>query len=98
MKQRHKPSTRRTAKRDLGTLARLQQGTLRSCTIGALPILNHILQRLNLEKILQAYLPHTNRRRILPVAQGLLVLVKNLLLSREPIYGLGEWAARYDPA
>jgi transposase len=98
MKQRREPATRRPAKRDPGTLARLQQGTLRSCAIGALPILNHILQRLNLETILQTYLPHTDRRRILPVAQGLLVLVKNLLLSREPIYGLGEWAARYDPA
>jgi transposase len=98
MKQRRKPSTRRTAQRDLGTVARLPQGTLRSCTVGALPILDHILQRLNLGTILQTYLPHTDPRRTLPVADGLLVLLKNLLLSREPIYGLGEWAARYDPA
>jgi hypothetical protein len=28
----------------------------------------------------------------------LLVLVRNLLVSREPLYGVGEWAARHVPA
>jgi len=82
----------------LGTVARFHQGTLRSSTVGALPIVNQILKRMNLEEILEAHLPPQNRRCKLPVARGLLLLVKNLLLSREPIYGLGEWAARYDPA
>ena len=31
-------------------------------------------------------------------AQALIVLLKNLLLSREPLYGAAHWAARYDPA
>jgi len=51
---------------------------------------------MHLEDILDAHLPHKDRRRKLPVAHGLLVLTRNLLLSREPLYGLGEWAARHD--
>jgi transposase len=98
MTARHTATPRHATRREVGTLAHCNQSTLRSCTVGALPILNRLLQRLNLEAILQAHFPHSDRRRTLPIAHGLLLLVKNLLLSREPIYGLGEWAARYDPA
>ena len=92
-----KRSAARSDKRTLGNIARSGQQTLRSSTVGALPILNQILKRMKLEEFLQAYLPREDPRSKLPVAKGLLVLVKNLLISREPIYGLGEWAARYDP-
>ena len=34
--------------------------------------------------------------RISP-ARGLLVLLKNLLLCRQPLYGVGQWAAQYNP-
>ena len=97
MAQPKKQSTRRTQEPCLGTVARLEQGSLRTCTVGFLPILNHLLQRLHLDALLQAHLPRADRRTKLPAAQGLLVLLKNLLLSREPLYGLGEWAARYHP-
>jgi transposase len=78
-------------------LARWGEGTLQSYNVGALPLVDRILEQMNLEAILQAHLPRDDPRRKMPVAKGLLVLVKNLLISREPIYGLGEWAARYDP-
>jgi len=81
----------------LGTLARLTQGTLRSCSIGALPILHSFFQRMNLEAILQTHLPPEDRRTRVPFARALLLLVSNLLIAREPLYGLGEWAARFDP-
>jgi transposase len=97
MAKRKKPHAHRTDEKELGTVARLDQGTLRSYTVGALPILNRMLERMNLEEVLQSYLPREDSRSKLPVAKGLLVLVKNLLMSREPIYGLGEWAARHDP-
>jgi len=32
-----------------------------------------------------------------PTSRGLLLLLRNVLLSREPIYGLGEWAERFAP-
>ena len=95
-KRRKEPASAATDQ-CLGRVARWQQGTLHSCTVGALPLLNQILQRMNLEEILLRHLPRDARRSKLPAARGLLVLVKNLLISREPIYGLGEWAARYDP-
>ncbi len=86
-----------TAAPRLGTVAHLPQGTLRSCTVGALPLVNHFLKRMQVEELLQKHLPPDDRRRRVPAARGLLVLVQNLLIAREPLYGLGEWAARYAP-
>jgi transposase len=70
---------------------------LHSYRVGLLPILNRFLQRLRLEESFHAYLPPQDRRCRIDPAKGLLVLLKNLLMSREPLYGVGEWAARHDP-
>jgi transposase len=70
---------------------------LHSYRVGLLPILNRILERLRLEEFFRAYLPPQDRRCHIDPAIGLLVLLKNLLLSREPLYGVGEWAARHVP-
>lgn len=70
---------------------------LRSYRIGLLPILNHFIERLRLRETFRAYLPRADRRCRIDPATGLLVLLKNLLLCREPLYGVGEWAARYAP-
>jgi transposase len=80
-----------------GRIARAAGRTLRSYTIGALPILDRLLDRLRLEPILRDHLPREDRRSRIPTATGLLLLLKNLLVSREPLYGLGEWAARHVP-
>lgn len=80
-----------------GNLARSAQGSVRSYAVGALPILNRILQRMKLEDFFRAYLPPDDSRTKLSPAKGLLVLLRNLLVSREPLYGMGEWAARYAP-
>jgi transposase len=72
-------------------------GRLRSYTVGALPVLNRILKRMRLEEHLRAYLPKEDRRTRPSTPKALLVLVRNLLLSREPLYGIGEWAARHAP-
>ena len=70
---------------------------MRSASVGALPILNDLLKRMRLEEFLRAYLPPEDRRTKLSPAKALLVLLRNLLVSREPIYGIGEWAARQAP-
>jgi transposase len=70
---------------------------LRSATIGALPLINEILRRMRLEEFLQAFLPAEDRRTKLATSKALLVLLRNLLVSREPIYGVGEWASRHAP-
>jgi len=62
-----------------------------------LPIVNRVLGRMRLEEVLLAYLPEDDPRTKIPTAKGLIVLLKNLLFSREPLYGLGEWASRYAP-
>jgi transposase len=81
-----------------GETARATGRILTSCRVAALPILNRFLQRLRLDEFLRDHLPREDRRSRVPTATGLLVLVQNLLLSREPLYGVGEWAARHVPA
>ena len=78
--------------------ARARGRILQSTTVGALPILNRFLDRMRLEEFLRAALPPEDPRTKLSPAKALLLLVRNVLLSREPIYGVGEWAARHVPA
>jgi len=77
--------------------ARRRGRVLQSATVGALPILNRFLGRMRLEAFLRAALPPEDRRTKLSPAKALLLLVRNVLVSREPIYGMGEWAARHAP-
>src|SRR4051794_23998098 len=80
-----------------GEVAQAQGRTLNSYRLGALPVLDTILRRLRLEEFLRDRLPREDPRTKIPTATGLLLLVKNLLVSREPLYGVGEWAARFVP-
>jgi len=48
-----------------------------------------------LEEFLRRALPKEDGRTKLSPTKALLVLLRNLLISREPIYGVGEWAARH---
>ena len=89
--------THSPAKPPTPPLARTDRNVLRSSTVGALPILNHFLRRMRLEDFLRSALPAEDRRIKLSPVKALLVLLRNLLISREPIYGVGEWAARHVP-
>lgn len=71
--------------------------TLRSYQVGALPLINRILERMRLEEFFQAHLPADDPRCQLPTAQALLVFVRNVLMSREPVYAVGRWAAQFGP-
>ncbi len=82
---------------DPGFLAKANGKTLRSYEVGALPIINHILRRMRLPEILKEFLPASDARTELPAYRTLLVLLRNILVAREPIYGLGQWAARFAP-
>jgi transposase len=77
--------------------ARAAAGALTSCRIAALPVLDHVLRRLRLEDFLREHLAREDGRSRVSNATGLMVLVKNLLIAREPLYGVGEWAARHEP-
>lgn len=71
--------------------------TLKSYTIGALPIINRILERMQLRELLAKHLPREDRRTKISTPIALLLLLRNVLMSRQPIYGIGEWAERQVP-
>ncbi len=97
MTTRRKPNHAKTSEPPSVPVAHRRGRSLSSQTLGALPILNRLLQRIRLEEFLHAALPtHDARTKLSPV-KALLVLLRNLLLSREPMYGIGEWAARHAP-
>jgi hypothetical protein len=70
---------------------------LKSYEVGALPLINHVLERMQLERLLQQYLPPDDPRCEFPTHLALLVLVRNVLIAREPVYAVGAWAARFAP-
>ena len=70
---------------------------LRSYDVGALPLLQRIVERMQLRRILSEHLPRDDSRTELPTITALLVLFANLLMAREPVYGVGEWAALFPP-
>jgi transposase len=70
---------------------------LRSYDVGALPLLRRIVERMQLRRILSEHLPRDDSRTELPTVTALLVLFANLLMAREPVYGVGEWAALFPP-
>lgn len=71
---------------------------LASQVLGGLPIINAVTDRLGLSALLAATLPDGDTRVKVSSASAIRLVVSNLVLGREPLYGLGEWAARYDPA
>jgi transposase len=93
----NRPGAGSTSPRYPGGTARSAGSTLTYWRIAALPILDRFLRRLRLEEFLRGHLPPEDRRARIPIATALLVLLKNLLISREPLYGVGEWAARHAP-
>jgi transposase len=74
------------------------QFRLRSEVLGAMPIIDAYLRRLGVGDLFEAFVPGNDGRMKLAPARALGVLVRNLVLHREPVYALGEWAAPFDPS
>ncbi len=92
------PSRRRSKRETLpGKHAQADGLELRSYNVGALPLLKRIFERMQLEHILREHLPKDDPRTELSTVAALLVLFANFLLAREPVYGVGEWAALFPP-
>jgi transposase len=70
---------------------------LESLEIGAHPLLRPFLERLELRRCFEQALGPLDRRLTLSPAEGALVLVRNFALSRHPLYGVPQWAARFVP-
>ena len=71
--------------------------SLVSHRLAALPLLNHICRRLDLDALLDAFVPQRDAREKLPPARCLGVLLRNLALGKQPLYALSEWAAKWEP-
>lgn len=69
---------------------------LRSETVGSLPIVNHFLARMGLGDLLDAHLPHDDARLRLAPGAVIGLVVRNLIISHQPLYALAEWAAPYE--
>jgi transposase len=66
--------------------------------LGALPIINAYFAKLALDKILDRYVPSNDRRLRMPHAQVLLLLLRNIIIRRRPLYSLREWSQTYSAA
>jgi hypothetical protein len=63
---------------------------LHALRVGALPILNCTIERMGLAEELALALKNSG------YAEALLALIKNILVERNALYAVGEWAALYD--
>src|SRR3954453_13599507 len=86
------PPQRKKAERQIrpGTHAPADGLELRSYDIGALPLLNQILDRMQLGRRLHHHPPKDHPPTERSSVTALLGLIANLLLAREPVYGVGE--------
>jgi transposase len=74
-----------------------QPFALSSQTLGALPIVDRFLARMRVDALLDRFIAARDARVALAPARAIGLLIRNLCVSREPIYALGEWAAPVDP-
>src|SRR5680860_345101 len=70
---------------------------LLSQRLGALPVVAHFLDRAGLPAVLDKQLPAADARVRLAPATAVRLVVTNLLIGRQPLYALGEWAAPFAP-
>lgn len=66
--------------------------------VEALPILDHYARRIGLWSWLSRAVGDGDGRSRLSPAKALRVVVTNICCHHEPVYALGEWAGRRDPA
>lgn len=65
--------------------------------LGPLPLVNAFLQRMGLEGLLDKYVPTTDRRNALSHAQALGVLLRSIIVEREPVYRQQETVCGFAP-
>jgi hypothetical protein len=71
--------------------------TLHSERLGPLPLVGHFLQRIGLEQLLDQHVPTRDRRSAVAHAQALGVLLRSIIVEREPIYRQQQTAVSFAP-
>ena len=67
-----------------------------SKALGPLPIINAFLDQLRLEQFFHQFVPAKDPRLKLTPAEGLGLMLRNILIARRPLYAMSEWATRFD--
>jgi len=70
---------------------------LESDEIAAHPLIQPLIERLRLRSFFAEAFGKPDARLKLSHADAALLLVRNFVLSREPLYSVSEWAKRFDP-
>jgi transposase len=65
--------------------------------IGALPVVNAVLDRLGFDHLVSTALGEPDPRSAMAPARVIGVLVRNLAVGRRPLYAMSAWAATYAP-
>jgi transposase len=65
--------------------------------LGPLPLLNHFLDRLGLPEFLERHVPRSRVHKTLDPARALGVLLRSILVEREPIYRQQESVRAFSP-
>ncbi len=71
--------------------------TLHSERLGPLPLVNHFLQRIGLEQLLDRHVPTRDARCVVRHASALGVLLRSIIVEREPIYRQQETVHSFAP-
>jgi transposase len=71
--------------------------TMSTERLGPLPLVNHFVDRLGLPRLLERFVPTDDRRVRLPFARALGVLLRSLVVEREPIYRQQETVSTFAP-
>ena len=70
---------------------------LESKSIDALPIINHFLDRFDLDRIIKNAMPHADPSNHIMPYTSIGMLLRNIIIGRLPIYGFKEWVTLFDP-
>ena len=70
---------------------------LHSERLGPLPLVNAFLERMGLQALLERYVPTSDRRSAVTHAQALGVLLRSILVEREPVYRQQETVHGFAP-
>ena len=60
--------------------------------LGPLPLINHFLERMDLLALLEQYVPTSGPRFTMSHAQALGVLLRSIVVEREPLSDILTWA------
>jgi hypothetical protein len=63
--------------------------------VSALPIINSYLERLYISGLLSGRMESSQH---MPVQSCLMVLIRNIIMEREPVYGIAEWTSSFAPS